>query len=84
MHKGHLRPWSTAMAFSDEMSSLGSPQMFHCRILTGSPKAAERLKLGVHGTPAASQAATQPAKQSDLCTDVKGPARRGVCCLAAE
>lgn len=73
MHKGHLRPWSTAMAFSDEMSSLGRPQMFHCRILTASPRAADRLKLGLQGTPAASHAATQPAKQSDLCTDVKGP-----------
>lgn len=75
MHKGHLRPWSTAMAFSDENSSLGRPQMFHCLILTASPRAADRLNLGLQGTPAAPQAATQPAKQSDLCTDVKGPAQ---------
>ena len=73
MHKGHLRPWSTAMAFSDEKSSLGSPQMFHCLILTASPRAVDKLNLGLQGTPAASQAAIQPAKQSDLCTDVKGP-----------
>lgn len=74
MHKGHLRPWSTAMAFSDEKSSLGRPQMFHCLILTASPRAVDRLKLRLQGTLAVSQAATQPAKQSDLCTDVKGPA----------
>ena len=74
MHRGHRRPWSTAMAFSEEKSSLGRPQIFHCLIFTGSPKAADRLNLGLQGTPAASQAATQPARQSDLCTEVKGPA----------
>ena len=74
MQRGQRRPWSTRMAFSDEKSSLGRPQMFHCRTLTGSPRAADRLNLGLQGTPAASHAVTQPARQSALCTDVKGPA----------
>ena len=49
--------------------------MFHCLILTGSPRAADKLNLGLQGTPAASQAVTQPARQSDLCTEVNVPAQ---------
>ena len=75
MQRGQRRPWSTAMAFSEEKSSLGRPQMFHCLILTGSPRAVERLNFGLQGTPAAWQAPTQVARQSALCTDVNGPVR---------
>ena len=57
--------------------------MFHCRILTASPRAADRLNLGLQGTPAASQAATQPAKQSERCTDVNGPAQVRASCVSS-
>ena len=50
MQSGHRRPCSMAMAFSVEKSSLGRPQAFHCRMVTGSPRAAGRLNLLLQGT----------------------------------
>lgn len=51
MHSGQRRPWSIAMPFSVLNSSLGRPQMFHCRILTASPSTDSSRKLGLQGTP---------------------------------
>mmetsp|Transcript_5846 Transcript_5846/g.17898 ORF Transcript_5846/g.17898 Transcript_5846/m.17898 type:complete len:221 (+) Transcript_5846:253-915(+) len=82
MHRGHRRPWSTMMPFSAENSSLGRPQMFHCRILTGSPSTDSRRKCGLHGTPCCWHDVTQDPMASARYTAVKGP-RYAICAAAS-
>ena len=47
--RGHLREFETMMALSTEKESTGSPEMFHARILTGSPRVALTEDVGEQG-----------------------------------
>ena len=43
--------YDNMMPLSTENESVGSPEMFHCRIFTGSPRVAIREKSSEHGIP---------------------------------